>query len=123
MVERAIKAISNSTDVESFSTEVKRLNKDDWQELMKQLPEDRVNNPRSFYRVAKAVARLSKKSKLVKGFIIDGVEVSLRDGLSARITELYRPPNTPCIRVRAARDLQQKYPLDFTAQELELAIG
>jgi hypothetical protein len=106
MVERAIKAIDNSTDAETFGTEVKRLNKDDWQELMKQLPEDRVNNPRSFYRVAKAVARLNKKSKLVKGFIIDGEEVSLRDGLRTRITELYRPPNTPCLRVRIARDQQ-----------------
>jgi hypothetical protein len=106
MVERAIKAIDNSTDAETFGTEVKRLNKDDWQELMKQLPEDRVNNPRSFYRVAKAVARLNKKSKLVKGFIIDGEEVSLRDGPRTRITELYRPPNTPCLRVRIARDQQ-----------------
>lgn len=30
MVERAIKAIDNSTDAETFGTEVKRLNKDDW---------------------------------------------------------------------------------------------
>ena len=44
---------------------------------MKQLPEDRVNNPRVFYKVAKALAKIGKKSKIVKGFIIGGNDVSL----------------------------------------------
>ena len=104
IVSRAIKAITDATEERPFSTIINHLNKEDWKELMKQLPEDRVNNPRIFFKVAKALAKIGKKSKIVKGFIIEGEDVSLQDGLKIRINDLYRPPNTPNFKTRIARD-------------------
>ena len=63
-----------------------------------------MHNPKVFYRISKSITKLNKKSKLVKGFTIQGEDVSLKDGLKTRIIDLYRPPDTPRFKVRIARD-------------------
>ena len=72
-----MKAITEKSSTKSFGDIVNQLNKEDWKELLKQIPEDKIHNPKMFYKMAKQLSRLNKKTQLVKGFIINGEEVSL----------------------------------------------
>ena len=101
-----MKAVTEKSNTNSFGDIVNQLNKEDWKELLKQLPIDKIHNPKVFYKMAKQLSRLNKKTQLVKGFVINGEEVSLEQGLEQRITDIYRPKNTPCIQTRVARDFQ-----------------
>jgi hypothetical protein len=53
-----MKAVQEKTDRIGFGDIVNQLQKDDWQELLKQLPEDRIHNPKVFYKMAKQLCRL-----------------------------------------------------------------
>ena len=45
--------------------------------MLKQLPVDKVSNPKIFYKVAQQVSRMSKSGTLVKGFIVEGEDIPL----------------------------------------------
>ena len=99
-----MKAIEDQSDASNFEETVRRLSKEDWQELLKQLPEDRVHNPKVFYKMAKLVSKLHKNTAIVKGFVEEGKDIPLEEGLLRRIKEIYCPKNTPNIGVRVARE-------------------
>ena len=71
---------------------------------MKQLPLDKLHNPRVFYKMAKLVSKLHKNTSIVKGFVENGEDIPLEAGLLRRIKDVYCPENTPNIAVRIARE-------------------
>ena len=48
-----MKAVTEKSNTNSFGDIVNQLNKEDWKELLKQLPVDKIHNPKVFYKMAK----------------------------------------------------------------------
>ena len=124
LVTRALKAIGSDQE---FAEAVKQFNTEDYKELISKLSEQRCKDPKTFFRIIKALAGLKKQSTLVKGFIekndAEGTlntDVPLAVGLTKRITDLYCPEKTSLsyVIVNALADSQKDAPIELSTQEV-----
>ena len=96
----------------------------DFNETIKRLPEERKNDPRTFYKIVKALSKLDKSSMIVKGFVENGVNIPLDVGLKKIVKRLYCPKkgilsHTVVDEIALS---QSEFPISVTEAEVGAAI-
>ena len=94
IVQRATKALETSKNPQEFSDTVRGIQKEEFGNMLNQLPEDMRHNPKCFYKVVKAVGDVNRAGVLVDEIIInqhqpDEHTVPMTTGLTEIITETY----------------------------------
>ena len=64
---------------------------EDLKQLMNEMKENHRHNPKSFFRIAKALSKAQNKVKIVTGFIEKGKKITLAKGLKDIVRDLYCP--------------------------------
>ena len=73
IVKRALKALEENIAPQEFADKVKGMEKEEFDTLLDELPEEMKTNPKSFFKLVKAVGGISKAGVLVN-------EITTEDG-------------------------------------------
>jgi hypothetical protein len=80
-VKKALKALEENIAPEEFAEKIRGMEKEEFDTLLEELPEEMKTNPKSFFKLVKAVGGISKAGVLVKEIITEeGNSVSTEIG-------------------------------------------
>ena len=92
IVERALEAlIKPEIEGDNFDSRIRHLTLRDFNETLQRIPEDRLTDPKAYFKTVKALSRLNKSSTIVEGFVDKGKNISVEDGLKKIVLDLYCP--------------------------------
>ena len=91
-MKKALKALEENIAPEEFAEKIRGMEKEEFDTLLEELPEEMKTNPKSFFKLVKAVGGISKAGVLVKEIITEeGNPVSTEIGGTQIIKGLYCP--------------------------------
>ena len=94
VAKRALKALEISETPTEFADAVRGIRTDDFENMLNNLPEQMKDNPRTFYKLVKAVGDVVKAGVLVEEIVNNPGEaneetVSVEKGLEEMIRDTY----------------------------------
>jgi hypothetical protein len=94
VAKRALKALETSATPTEFADAVRGIRRDDFENMLENLPDQMRENPRAFYKIVKAVGDVSKAGVLVEEIVKNPGEdseetVSVEKGLEEMIRDTY----------------------------------
>ena len=109
----------------TFAERIKKFNHEDMQQVIAELPELRITNPKSFFQIVKGMSGLKSQSTRVKGITNeDGSVDELDVGLEKIIRKLYCPPKgrLDYSIVHLLAQEQQNFQITLEVKEMKEAI-
>ena len=94
VAKRALKALETSATPTEFADAVRGIRRDDFENMLENLPDQMRENPRAFYKIVKAVGDVNKAGVLVEEIVNNPGEaneetVSVEKGLEEMIRDTY----------------------------------